>query len=270
MQNRLFHRYYGVYTGTPISNSMCELYTMQRYLQYDLLSQLGLQQFDAWASSFGETVTTIELVPEGTGYRPRTRFARFYNLPELLNLFCEAADIKTAEMLNLPTPKVQYKKVSLKPSEFQKGMVSELADRAEKIRSGQVDPRDDSMLKITNDGRKLALDQRLVNPLLPDDVDSKINACTENIFQLWETHKEQKLTQLVFCDISTPKNDGKFNVYDDLRRKLTTNGIFKEEIAFIHEAKTDIQKKELLKKVRSGQIRTSTKRRCSWTLRCRG
>ncbi|MDJ0306733.1 MAG: SNF2-related protein [Dehalobacter sp.] len=242
-------------TGTPISNSITEMYTMQRYLQYEVLRRNGLQHFDCWASTFGETVTAIELAPEGTGYRAKTRFARFYNLPELMNMFKEVADIKTADMLNLPVPKANYRNVAVKPSEFQQDMVADLADRAERVRNRMVEPNEDNMLKITNDGRKLALDQRLANPMLPDHKESKVNACVENIFRLWQEHQDKKLTQLVFCDLSTPKNDGNFNVYDDVRQKLMAGSIPAKEIAFIHNADTETRKKELFAKVRKGQVR---------------
>ncbi|AHF09017.1 N-6 DNA methylase [Dehalobacter restrictus] len=242
-------------TGTPISNSITEMYTMQRYLQYEVLRQNGLQHFDCWASTFGETVTAIELAPEGTGYRAKTRFARFYNLPELMNMFKEVADIKTADMLNLPVPKANYRNVAVKPSEFQQDMVAELAERAERVRNRMVEPNEDNMLKITNDGRKLALDQRLANPMLPDYEDSKVNACVENIFRFWQENRDKKLTQLVFCDLSTPKGDGNFNVYEDVRQKLTARGVTAEEVAFIHDANTETKKKELFVKVRKGQVR---------------
>ncbi len=242
-------------TGTPVSNSITEMYTMQRYLQYATLRRHCLQHFDCWASTFGETITAIELAPEGTGYRTKTRFARFYNLPELMNMFKEVADIKTADMLNLPTPTPRYHNVAVKPSEFQKEMVADLAERAEKVRNRMVEPYEDNMLKITNDGRKLALDQRLANGMLPDHQDSKVNACVENVFRFWQENREQKLTQLLFCDLSTPKNDGNFNVYDDIRKKLVEMGVPKEEVAFIHEADTEIKKKELFAKVRKGQVR---------------
>ena len=242
-------------TGTPISNSITEMYTMQRYLQYATLRKNGLQHFDCWASTFGETVTAIELAPEGTGYRAKTRFARFYNLPELMNMFKEIADIKTADMLGLPVPKANYHNLAVKPSQFQQDMVSELAERAEKVRARMVEPYEDNMLKITNDGRKLALDQRLANPLLPDHEDSKVNACIENIYHFWQDNREKKLTQLVFCDLSTPKNDGTFNVYDDIRQKLIERGVPADEVAFIHEANTETRKKELFAKVRKGQVR---------------
>lgn len=242
-------------TGTPISNSITEMYTMQRYLQYEVLRRNGLQHFDCWASTFGETVTAIELAPEGTGYRAKTRFARFYNLPELMNMFKEVADIKTADMLNLPVPKANFRNVAVKPSEFQQDMVADLAERAERVRNRMVEPNEDNMLKITNDGRKLALDQRLANPVLPDHEESKVNACVENIFRLWQEHQDKKLAQLVFCDLSTPKNDGNFNVYDDVRQKLIAGGIPADEIAFIHNADTETRKKELFAKVRKGQVR---------------
>ncbi|WP_415537736.1 DEAD/DEAH box helicase family protein [Dehalobacter sp. 4CP] len=242
-------------TGTPISNSITEMYTMQRYLQYEVLRRNGLQHFDCWASTFGETVTAIELAPEGTGYRAKTRFARFYNLPELMNMFKEVADIKTADMLNLPVPKANFRNVAVKPSQFQQNMVAELAERAEQVRNRMVEPNKDNMLKITNDGRKLALDQRLMSPMLPDYEESKVNACVENIFRFWQEHQDKKLTQLVFCDLSTPKNDGNFNVYDDVRQKLIAGGIPADEIAFIHNADTETRKKELFAKVRKGQVR---------------
>ena len=242
-------------TGTPISNSMVELYTIQRYLQYDTLQQNGLQHFDAWASTFGETVTAVELTPEGTGYRAKTRFAKFYNLPELMAMFKEVADIKTSDMLNLPVPDVKYHNVAVKPSEMQKEMVASLSERAEKVRKGAVDSSVDNMLKITNDGRKLALDQRMLNDMLPDFEGSKINACVENIYNIWEENTDKKSAQLVFCDLSTPKNDGSFNVYDDIRRKLIARGIPESEIRFIHEADTDVKKKELFQKTRKGEVR---------------
>ena len=242
-------------TGTPISNSMVELYTIQRYLQYNTLVKNNLQHFDAWASTFGETVTAVELTPEGTGYRAKTRFARFYNLPELMAMFKEVADIKTADMLDLPVPKAVYHNISVKPSEIQKQMVAELAERAEKVRNGMVDASVDNMLKITNDGRKLALDQRLINPMLPDFEGSKLNACVDAMFETWENGKEKRLTQLFFCDLSTPKNDGNFSVYDDIRKKLIERGVPAEEIKFIHEADTEAKKLELFKKVRKGDVR---------------
>ncbi|MDR1185105.1 MAG: DEAD/DEAH box helicase family protein, partial [Coriobacteriales bacterium] len=242
-------------TGTPLSNSMVELYTMQRYLQYDTLTQNGLQHFDSWASTFGKTVTAIELAPEGTGYRARTRFAKFFNLPELMSMFKMVADIQTADMLNLPVPKANFHNVLTKPSQWQKDMVSELAERAERIRGGGVDPRMDNMLKVTNDGRKLALDQRLINELLPDDPEGKVASCADNVFCIWDDTKDKRSAQLVFCDLSTPKGDGKFNVYDDIRAKLIDRGIPKQEIAFIHEANTEARKKELFARVRKGQVR---------------
>ena len=242
-------------TGTPVSNSMVELYSVQRYLQYDTLAQNGLQHFDSWASTFGETVTALELAPEGTNYRAKTRFAKFYNLPELMQMFCEVADIQTADMLKLPVPKVNYHNIKTKPSEIQTEMAASLAKRAEKVRARLVEPNIDNMLKITNDGRKLALDQRMIDPMLPDDPDSKVNACVDNVYRIWEEHTETKATQLVFCDLSTPKNDGTFNVYDDMREKLIACGIPAEQIRFIHEATTDAQKKELFGKVRSGEVR---------------
>ena len=242
-------------TGTPISNSMVELYTIQRYLQYNTLVKNGLQHFDAWASTFGETITAVELTPEGTGYRAKTRFARFYNLPELMAMFKEIADIKTADMLDLPVPKAVFHNISVKPSEIQRDMVAGLAERAERVRNGMVDARVDNMLKITNDGRKLALDQRLINPLLPDFEDSKLNACVDAMFETWERGSEKRLTQLFFCDLSTPKNDGSFNVYDDIRQKLIARGVPADEIKFIHEADTEAKKLELFKKVRRGDVR---------------
>ena len=242
-------------TGTPVSNSMVELYSVQRYLQYDTLAQNGLQHFDSWASTFGETVTALELAPEGTNYRAKTRFAKFYNLPELMQMFREVADIQTADMLKLPVPKVNYHNIKTKPSEIQTEMVASLAKRAEKVRARLVEPNIDNMLKITNDGRKLALDQRMIDLMLPDDPDSKVNACVDNVYRIWEEHADTKATQLVFCDLSTPKNDGTFNVYDDMREKLIARGIPAEQVRFIHEATTDAQKKELFGKVRSGEVR---------------
>ncbi len=242
-------------TGTPISNSMTEMYTMQRYLQYERLKDIHLQHFDSWASTFGETVTAIELAPEGTGYRAKTRFARFFNLPELVSMFKDIADVQTADMLNLPVPEAEYHNQVIQPSEYQKEMVSSFADRAEKVRNGQVEPSEDNMLKITNDGRKLALDQRLNNPMLPDDEQSKVNACLDNIYRIWEESSEQRSAQLVFCDLSTPHNDGNFNVYDDLRQKLIERGVPEEEIAFIHEANTETRKAELFANVRAGKVR---------------
>ena len=242
-------------TGTPVSNSMTELYTIMRYLQYDTLMNMGMGHFDSWAATFGETVTAIELSPEGTGYRAKTRFARFFNLPELISIFKEAADIQTADMLNLPVPEAEYINEVLKPSEEQKEMVEAFSERAEQVRGGAVDPRVDNMLKITNDGRKCALDQRLLNDMLPDAGESKVNACVENAFQVWEDGKDTQATQLIFCDLSTPKNDGIFNVYDDVRNKLVEWGIPKEEIAFIHEYNTEVRKAELFAKVRAGQVR---------------
>ena len=232
-----------------------ELYTMQRYLQYGTLAEKNLQHFDAWASTFGETVTALEIAPEGNGYRLKTRFARFYNLPELMQMFREVADIQTADMLNLPVPEAEYRVVKVKPTELQEEMVEELGNRAERVRNNEVNPREDNMLKITNDGRKLALDQRLSNSLLPDDPGSKVNACVEEIYRHWEDGKEKKLTQLVFCDLSTPKTDGTFSVYNDIRDKLLAKGIPPEEIAFIHDANTDVRKKELFSKVRRGAVR---------------
>ena len=242
-------------TGTPVSNSMTELYTMQRYLQYGTLEKMGLIHFDAWASTFGETVTAIELAPEGTGYRARTRFAKFFNLPELMAMFKEVADIKTADQLHLPVPNAHYETMAVKPSVYQEEMVEALSERASKVHSGAVDPKEDNMLRITSDGRKLGLDQRLMNPLLPDEPGSKVNACMENILRIYKEGDAQKLTQLVFCDLSTPHGDGSFNVYDDIRDKLVASGIPKEEIQFIHDADTEIKKKELFARVRSGQVR---------------
>ena len=242
-------------TGTPVSNSMTELYTIMRYLQYDTLMNMGMGHFDSWAATFGETVTAIELSPEGTGYRAKTRFARFFNLPELISIFKEAADIQTADMLNLPVPEAEYINEVLKPSEEQKEMVEAFSERAEQVRGGMVDPRVDNMLKITNDGRKCALDQRLLNDMLPDAGESKVNACVENAFQVWEDGKDTQATQLIFCDLSTPKTDGTFNVYDDVRNKLVERGIPKDQIAFIHEYNTEVKKAELFAKVRAGQVR---------------
>ncbi len=242
-------------TGTPISNSMVELYTIQRYLQYNTLVKNNLQHFDAWASTFGETVTAVELTPEGTGYRAKTRFAKFYNLPELMAMFKEVADIKTADMLDLPVPQAHYHNIAVKPSEMQKEMVASLAERAEKVRGGNVDSSVDNMLKITNDGRKLALDQRMLNDMLPDFENSKINACVDNIYRIWEENADKKSAQLVFCDLSTPKNDGSFSVYNDIRKKLIERGIPESEVKFIHEADTDIKKKELFQKTRKGEVR---------------
>lgn len=262
-------------TGRPVSNSMTELYTMQRYLQYGTLQQKSMSHFDAWASTFGETTTAIELAPEGTGYRARTRFAKFFNLPELMNLFKEVADIKTADQLNLPRPTAHYETVVVKPSAYQQEMVQALSERAAAVHSGAVDPSVDNMLRITSDGRKLGLDQRLMNPFLPDDPGSKVNACVRNIVRIWREGAAEKLTQLVFCDLSTPRGKAasekdaadadtlladetgseNFNVYDDIRAKLIAQGIPKEQIAFIHEANTEVRKKELFAKVRSGQVR---------------
>ena len=242
-------------TGTPVSNSMTELYTIMRYLQYDTLMRMGMGHFDSWAATFGETVTAIELSPEGTGYRAKTRFARFFNLPELISIFKEAADIQTSDMLNLPVPEAEFINEVLKPSEEQQEMVSAFSERAESVRGGLVNPTEDNMLKITNDGRKCALDQRLLNELLPDAEKSKVNTCVENAFQVWEEGKADRTTQLIFCDLSTPKGDGTFNVYDDVRNKLTEKGIPKEEIAFIHEYNTEAKKAELFAKVRAGQVR---------------
>ena len=242
-------------TGTPVSNSMTELYTIMRYLQYDTLMRMGMGHFDSWAATFGETVTAIELSPEGTGYRAKTRFARFFNLPELISIFKEAADIQTSDMLNLPVPEAEFINEVLKPSEEQQEMVSAFSERAESVRAGLVNPTEDNMLKITNDGRKCALDQRLLNELLPDAEKSKVNTCVENAFQVWDEGKTDRTTQLIFCDLSTPKGDGSFNVYDDVREKLVARGIPKEEIAFIHEYNTEAKKAELFAKVRAGQVR---------------
>ena len=232
-----------------------EMYSVQRYLQYDTLAGNGLQHFDSWASTFGETITALELAPEGTNYRAKTRFAKFYNLPELMQMFREIADIQTADMLKLPVPEVIYHNVKTKPSQIQKEMVEGLAKRAEKVRARLVKPNIDNMLKITNDGRKLALDQRMIDPMLPDAPDSKVSACVENVCRIWEEYADTKAAQLVFCDLSTPKNDGTFNVYDDMREKLIQRGIPAEQVRFIHEATTDAQKKELFAKVRSGEVR---------------
>ena len=242
-------------TGTPVSNSMTELYTVMRYLQYGTLQKKNLTHFDSWASTFGETTTAIELAPEGTGYRARTRFAKFFNLPELMNMFKEVADIKTSDQLNLPVPEAKFETVVVQPSEHQQDMVAELSERAAAVHAGIVDPSEDNMLKITSDGRKLGLDQRLMNPLLPDDPDSKLNACVGNVLCIWQDGQADKLTQLVFCDLSTPKNDGTFNVYDDIKTKLIANGVPAEEIAFIHDADTEAKKKDLFAKVRTGQVR---------------
>ena len=242
-------------TGTPISNSMVELYTIQRYLQYRTLQEHDLQHFDAWASMFGETVTAVELTPEGTGYRAKTRFAKFNNLPELMAMFKQVADIKTADMLDLPVPEVEYHNIAVKPSQVQKEMVASLGERAEKIRGGNVDSSVDNMLKVTNDGRKLALDQRMMNPMLPDEEGSKVNACVNEVFRIWEENSDKRLTQLLFCDLSTPKGAGEFSVYTDIRKKLIEHGIPESEIKFIHEADTETKKQELFKKVRRGEVR---------------
>ncbi len=242
-------------TGTPISNSMTELYTNMRYLQYSTLQKLGLGQFDSWASTFGETQTAVELAPEGTGYRAKTRFAKFFNLPELIALFKESADIQTPDMLKLPVPEADYENIVLKPSDYQKDMVASLAERAEDVRNRLVSPEQDNMLRITNDGRKLALDQRLIDEMLPDEAISKTNSCVEKAFEIWEQTKAEKSTQLIFCDLSTPKGDKSFNVYDDIRRKLEEKGVPKNEIAFIHEANTELRKAELFSKVRNGDVR---------------
>lgn len=242
-------------TGTPVSNSMVELYTMQRYLQYSALESKGLQHFDAWASTFGETVAAMELAPEGSGYRMKTRFAKFFNLPELIAMFKEIADIQTSDMLNLPVPEVEYHNEIAEPSQFQKDMIADLGERAEKVRSGSVDSHIDNMLKITNDGRKLALDQRMINPLLPDDEKSKVSECANRVFEIWQSTAEKKSTQLVFCDLSTPKNDGSFSVYDSVREKLLAKGVPDDEIAFIHNADSEVKKKNLFSKVRGGDVR---------------
>ena len=242
-------------SGTPVSNSMTELYSVMRYLQYSTLRRLGMTHFDCWASTFGETTTAIELAPEGTGYRARTRFSKFFNLPELMNIFKEVADIKTADQLHLPVPEAKFETVVVQPSQLQQEMVQRLSDRAAAVHSGKVDASEDNMLKITSDGRKIGLDQRLMNPLLPDDPGSKVNACVENVLRIWEEGKENKLTQLLFCDLSTPKNDGSFNIYDDIKGKLLAAGVPEAEIAFIHQADTEVKKKDLFAKVRSGQVR---------------
>ena len=236
-------------------NSMTELYTNMRYLQYNTLQKLGLSNFDSWAATFGETQTAIELALEGTGYRAKTRFAKFFNLPELIALFKESADIQTPDMLKLPIPEAEYENVVLKPSDYQKEMVASLAERAEAVRDRRVEAHIDNMLKITNDGRKLALDQRLINDMLPDDDSSKAATCVDKAFEIWEETKEQKSAQLIFCDLSTPKGDGTFTVYEDIRDKLIAKGVPKEEIAFIHDANTETRKAELFAKVRSGQVR---------------
>ena len=242
-------------TGTPVSNSMTELYTVMRYLQYGTLQKKNLTHFDCWASTFGETTTAIELAPAGAGYRARTRFAKFFNLPELMAMFKEVADIKTSDQLHLPVPEAKFETVVVKPSEIQKEMVQNLSERAAKVHSGTVDASEDNMLCITNDGRKIGLDQRLMNPLLPDDPASKLNACVQNVLQIWEDGREQKLTQLLFCDLSTPKNDGQFNVYDDIKTKLLAAGVPESEVAFIHSADTEAKKAALFSKVRSGDVR---------------
>ena len=240
-------------TGTPVSNSMTELYTMQRYLQHDTLERLGLGHFDSWAANFGETVTALELAPEGTGYRARTRFSKFFNLPELMNLFREVADIKTSDQLSLPTPEVIYHNEVSQPTEIQKNLVQELSERATKVHARMVDPSEDNMLAITNDGRKLGLDQRVVNPLLPDADGTKVNRCVDNVFRIWQDGAREKLTQLIFCDLSTPGKG--FNIYDDIKTKLISRGVPESEIAFIHTADTEAKKKELFAKVRSGNVR---------------
>lgn len=242
-------------TGTPISNSMVELYTIQRYLQYHTLEEMDMLHFDDWAAAFGETITAIELSPEGSGYRAKTRFAKFYNLPELMSTFKLVADIQTADMLKLPVPKANFHTEVIKPSEIQQEMIKGLAERAEKIRAGGVDPKVDNMLRITNDGRKLALDMRLINPLAADDPEGKVSVCAGNVHRIWEQTTGQRGTQLVFCDLSTPKGDGSFNVYDDLKQKLMAEGVPEGEIAYIHDANTEARKKELFAKVRAGQVR---------------
>jgi len=242
-------------TGTPISNSMAEMYTVQRYLQYDTLQKNGHAHFDAWASNFGETTTSVELSPEGSGYRARTRFAKFNNLPELMNIFKDVADIKTAETLDLPRPTAHFHTIVAKPTEIQKEMVQELSERAKDVHDKKVDPTRDNMLKITTDGRKIGLDQRLMNPLLPDDPTSKVNLCVQNIFRIWQETADKRSTQLLFCDFSTPNGDGRFNVYDDIKNKLMDNGVPEKEIAFIHDYDTETQKKDLFAKVRSGSVR---------------
>ena len=241
--------------GTPISNSMTEMYTMMRYLQAAKLAEMEMQNFDAWAATFGEKVTAIELAPEGTGYRAKTRFSKFFNLPELMSVFKEAADIKTSDMLDLDVPNAHFHNVVVQPSDFQKDMVAELSDRAKAVHNQTVDPTVDNMLKITSDGRKIGLDQRLMNPLLPDDPNSKVNTCINNVFDIYTKNSDTKATQLIFCDFSTPKNDGSFNLYDDIREKLVARGVPREEIAFIHEADTEVKKKELFAKLRKGQVR---------------
>lgn len=263
-------------TGTPISNSMTELYTNMRYLQYDTLQKLGLGHFDSWASSFGETQTVVELAPEGTGYRAKTRFSKFFNLPELISIFKECADIQTADMLKLPVPEVEYETVVLKPSDFQKEIVASLADRAEAVRDRRVEPYEDNMLKITNDGRKLALDQRLINDMLPDNPNSKTSICVKKAYDIWEQTKEMRSTQLIFCDLSTPKGDGSFSVYEDIKNKLVQKGVPESEIAFIQDANTDLRKVELFAKVRSGQVRffvrlysqNGGRNQCSGSINC--
>ncbi|MBR0168145.1 MAG: helicase SNF2, partial [Synergistaceae bacterium] len=242
-------------TGTPVSNSMTELYTMQRYLQFGRLQSMGLQNFDAWASTFGETTTALELAPEGTGFRAKTRFSKFFNLPELMKTFKDVADIKTADMLNLPRPKANFHVVSVKPTEEQRQLVAGLSERASRVHNRQVEPTEDNMLKITSDGRKIGLDQRLINPLLPDDPGSKVNTCVRNVLQIWQDTQQDRLTQLIFCDFSTPGKDKGFNVYDDIKQKLIASGVPEDEIAFIHDADTEKKKDELFAKVRSGEIR---------------
>lgn len=251
-------------TGTPVSNSMTELYTVMRYLQYSTLQQKKLTHFDCWASTFGETTTAIELAPEGTGYRARTRFAKFFNLPELMSMFKEVADIKTSDQLHLPVSDAKFETVVVKPSETQKAMVQELSRRAAEIHSGNVDASVDNMLCVTNDGRKIGLDVRLMNPMLPDDPDSKLNVCVHNVLKIWEEGKDQKLTQLLFCDLSTPKNDGNFNVYGDIRKKLIAAGMPESEIEFIHNADTEAKKAALFSKVRSGDVRVLLGSTAKW------
>src|SRR5699024_358719 len=236
-------------TGTPISNSMTELYTMQRYLQFNELEKNNLQHFDSWASTFGETVTAVELSPEGDKYRAKTRFSKFYNLPELMGMFKEVADIKTADMLDLKVPEAEYETIVTMPTDEQKEVLKGISERADRVRDRRVEPEEDNMLKITNDGKKLALDQRLINSLLPDDPDSKVNVCVKNIYSIWDKTRDNRSTQLVFSDMSTPKNDGSFNVYDDIKKKLLDMGVSEKEIAFINDANTEKQKDELFSKV---------------------
>jgi len=242
-------------TGTPLSNSLSEMYTMQRYLQYDTLQAKGMGHFDSWSSTFAETVTAVELAPQGTGYKARTRFAKFQNLPELMTMFGEVADIKTADSLDLPRPKANYQTIVAQPTDLQREMVAELSERATAIQQKKVDLSEDNMLKITSDGRKIGLDQRMINPDFPDDPTSKVNLCMENIYRIWDETTEKRLTQIVFCDFSTPNKDGRFNVYEDIRKKLVDKGVPENEIAFIHDFNTETQKKELFAKVRSGKVR---------------